>query len=383
MPHNACFKSNVIPTQLQARSGRFMAGARLHVFALHSGRPDRGSLRCQAAAEKETVAVTGATGLVGTRLVSKLTSQGHSVRVLTRNPNAASGKLPYPRVEVFGPSRWNDAVKGSTAVINLAGEPISTRWTQAVKAEIKQSRIAVTRQVVDAINSAPEDQRPRVLISTSAVGYYGASESQTFSEASSSGRDYLAEVCRDWEAEAQRSTAKRNVILRTGIVLAKEGGALGKMMPVFNIFAGGPLGSGRQWCSWIHRDDLVNLYIEAMQSDSFSGVYNATAPNPVRMSELCSSLGSVLGRPSWLPVPDFALQALLGGGASVVLEGQRVVPSRTQDAGFRFQYSHALLGEGASIVLEGQRVLPKRTLEQGFKFQYDDVNRAVKSIVGA
>ncbi|CAK0784695.1 hypothetical protein CVIRNUC_007899 [Coccomyxa viridis] len=303
------------------------------------------------AIRKETVAVTGATGLVGTRLVSKLTAQGHTVRVLTRNPGAAAGKLPYPRVEVYGPERWEEAVKGSTAVINLAGEPISTRWTPAVKQEIKQSRIAVTRQVVEAINSAPEDQRPRVLISTSAVGYYGASESQTFSEASGSGRDYLAEVCKDWEAEAQRSKAERNVVLRTGIVLAKEGGALGKMMPVFNIFAGGPLGSGRQWCSWIHRDDLVNLYIEAMQSESFSGVYNATAPNPVRMSELCSSLGSVLGRPSWLPVPDFALQALLG--------------------------------EGASIVLEGQRVLPERALEQGFKYRFNNVNAAVENIIGA
>ncbi|KAK9907451.1 hypothetical protein WJX75_003998 [Coccomyxa subellipsoidea] len=297
-------------------------------------------ISCQEGAEKQTIAVTGATGLVGSRLVSKLTSQGNTVRVLTRNPSAASNKLPYPRVEIFGPSQWASAVQGSNAVINLAGEPISSRWTPAIKTEIKQSRVGVTRRLVEAINAAPEDRRPQVLISTSAIGFYGTSESQTFSEASSSGRDYLAEVCRDWESEAQKAKTERTVIFRTGIVLAREGGALGKMLPVFNIFAGGPLGSGRQWCSWIHRDDLVNMYIQALQDKSFSGVYNATAPNPVRMSELCSSLGGQLGRPSWLPVPDFALQALLGGGASVVLEGQRVVPTRTQDAGFLFQYSH-------------------------------------------
>ncbi|EIE27150.1 hypothetical protein COCSUDRAFT_11508, partial [Coccomyxa subellipsoidea C-169] len=281
---------------------------------------------------------TGATGLVGSRLVSKLTAQGHTVRVLTRNPGAATNKLPYPRVEVFGPSQWAGAVQGSNAVINLAGEPISSRWTPAIKTEIKQSRVGVTRQLVDPLGTT-EHGSPWYSYFICA-GFYGTSESQTFSEASSSGRDYLAEVCRDWENEAQRAKCQRTVIFRTGIVLAREGGALGKMLPVFNIFAGGPLGSGRQWCSWIHRDDLVNMYIQALQDDSFSGVYNATAPNPVRMSELCSSLGGQLGRPSWLPVPDFALQALLGGGASVVLEGQRVVPTRTQDAGFRFQYSH-------------------------------------------
>ncbi|BDA50894.1 Epimerase family protein SDR39U1 homolog, chloroplastic [Coccomyxa sp. Obi] len=294
----------------------------------------------QASAEKQTIAVTGATGLVGSRLVSKLTAQGNTVRVLTRNPSAASNKLPYPRVEYYGPSQWASAVQGSDAVINLAGEPISSRWTPAIKAEIKQSRVGVTRQIVEAINAAPEDRRPQVFISTSAIGFYGTSESQTFSEASSSGGDYLAEVCRDWEAEAQKAKSQRTVIFRTGIVLAREGGALGKMLPVFNIFAGGPLGSGRQWCSWIHRDDLVNMYIQAVQDKSFSGVYNATAPNPVRMSELCSSLGGQLGRPSWLPVPDFALQAILGEGATIVLEGQRVIPKRAQEQGFDFNFDN-------------------------------------------
>ncbi|KAK9825130.1 hypothetical protein WJX81_001833 [Elliptochloris bilobata] len=293
----------------------------------------------EAAAEKLTVAITGATGLVGSRLVAKLSAQGHTARVMTRNVAAARAKLPFLRTEFFAPQEWGAAVRGASGVVNLAGEPIGTRWTPAIKAEIKRSRVGVTRAIVDAIKACPEGQRPEVLVSTSAIGYYGASQTQTFSEASGAGADYLAEVCREWEAEAQRSPT-RTVIVRTGIVLAKEGGALGKMLPVFNIFAGGPLGTGRQWCSWIHRDDLVNLHMMALSSKSFDGVYNATAPNPVRMTELCSALGSTLGRPSWIPVPAFALATLLGAGASVVLEGQRVLPKRAADAGFRFQFSH-------------------------------------------
>ncbi|KAK9806784.1 hypothetical protein WJX72_002731 [[Myrmecia] bisecta] len=293
----------------------------------------------QASTEKLTVAVTGATGLVGTRLVAKLTAHGHSVKVLTRDVKRARSKLAAPRVEFFGPDQWAKAVCGCSGVINLAGEPIATRWNAAHKAEIKRSRVGVTSMVADAINACPPDQRPEVLVSSSAVGFYGVSETQTFSEASSSGSDYLAEVCREWEAAAKRAQATRVVLIRTGIVLAREGGALGKMLPVFNIFAGGPLGTGRQWMSWIHRDDLVDLMIEAVRNPSYEGVYNATAPNPVRMSELCATLGSVTGRPSWLPVPDFALQTLLGEGASVVLEGQKVLPKRAQEAGFQFKYN--------------------------------------------
>ncbi|PSC67365.1 epimerase family SDR39U1 chloroplastic-like isoform X2 [Micractinium conductrix] len=285
-----------------------------------------------------TVAVAGATGLVGTALVKQLLADGFAVRVLTRNVVSARSKLPYPGLQFVAPQQWSGAVCGCTAVVNLAGEPIATRWTPAIKAEVKRSRVNTTSQLAAAINACPEDQRPVVLVSSSAVGYYGNSESQTFSESSAPGRDYLAEVCREWEAAASTAQA-RTVVLRTGIVLAKEGGALGRMVPVFSIFAGGPLGSGRQWCSWIHRDDIVGMVLEAIRNDSWQGVYNATAPNPVRMGELCSALGSVMGRPSLVPVPDFALRTLLGEGASVVLEGQRVVPSRAQDAGFKFKYS--------------------------------------------
>jgi len=287
---------------------------------------------------KGSIAITGATGLVGTRLVQALLSTGYTVHVLTRNVASAKTKIPLPGVDFHAPSNWGSAISGTTAVVNLAGEPIATRWTPELKKEIKKSRISLTQQLSNAINSLPEAQRPKVFISSSAVGYYGTSDDSTFSEASPNGGDYLAEVCKDWEAAAQ-SAQTRVVIIRTGIVLAKEGGALAKMIPVFQIFAGGPLGSGRQWFSWIHRDDLVGMILTAIKDDQWSGVYNGTAPNPVRMGELCSELGRVMGRPSFFPVPDFALKTLLGEGAQVVLDGQRVLPTRAQDGGYRFRYS--------------------------------------------
>jgi hypothetical protein len=291
-----------------------------------------------AGGAKGVVAVSGATGLIGEKLVQDLRAQGYAVRVLTRNPAAAKAKLPQPGLEFFGPAQWGAAVRGTAAVVNLAGEPIATRWTPELKAEIKRSRVTVTNALVSAINALPEAERPRVLVSSSAVGYYGNSDTQTFNEASANGSDYLAEVCRDWEAAAARA-ATRVVVLRTGIVLARGGGALAKMIPVFTIFAGGPLGSGRQWCSWIHRDDVVGMAVAAIGDERWAGTYNAVAPNPVRMGELCSALGSAMGRPSFFPVPDFALQALLGEGAQVVLQGQRVVPARAQAEGFAFKYA--------------------------------------------
>lgn len=291
-----------------------------------------------AAGPKGTIAITGATGLIGTRLVEVLGSQGYAVRVLTRNVAAARSKLRGPGLEFFPQSQWAAAIRGATAVINLAGEPIATRWTPQLKEEIKRSRVRTTTALADAINSLPESDRPKVLISSSAVGYYGANDYTTFNESSDSGSDYLAEVCREWEAAAGKAQT-RVVILRTGIVLAREGGALSKMIPVFQIFAGGPLGSGRQWCSWIHRDDVIGMILSALQDSKWSGIYNATAPNPVRMGELCSELGSVMGRPSFFPVPDFALKTLLGEGARVVLDGQRVLPSRAQDVGYNFKYT--------------------------------------------
>mmetsp|Transcript_1727 Transcript_1727/g.5018 ORF Transcript_1727/g.5018 Transcript_1727/m.5018 type:complete len:383 (-) Transcript_1727:630-1778(-) len=357
LPSCSCFQQHTPHPRTRTRAGRqpfqtsngsLRRSGSLHFSAIAPGLGRSGVqrqsrllvqvTRASADGEKMTIAITGATGLVGSRLVSKLSSQGHSVRVLTRNVGAARNKLPYGRLQFYAPAEWASAFDGATGVVNLAGEPIATRWTPAHKAEIKRSRVATTRAIADAVNSLPEDRRPRVLVSTSAVGYYGVSDTETFSEKSGSGQDFLSEVCREWEAAADDTQVARKVVVRSGIVLAREGGALAKMLPVFNVFAGGPLGSGRQWFSWIHRDDLVSLIIEALTSDAYSGVYNGTAPNPVRMSELCSQLGTVLGRPSWLPVPDFALQTLLGEGAGVVLDGQRVLPARAQEAGFKFKF---------------------------------------------
>lgn len=192
--------------------------------------------------------------------------------------------------------------------------------------------------MVDAIADL-DDDAPKVLVSASAIGYYGTSDDAAgFAEGSAAGQDYLAEVCQEWEAAASRARCERTCVVRVGVVLDSGGGALAKMMPVFQLGAGGPLGKGTQWFSWVHRDDLCAMLVEAVRNPSYEGVYNATAPSPVRMGELCEALGRATGRPNWLPVPSFAVEALLGEGATVVLEGQRVLPARAMEAGFQFKY---------------------------------------------
>ena len=292
------------------------------------------------------VAITGATGFVGSRLVERLHKQGHRILVLTRNTSSAQKVFPagaFPNVEIvaYTPTisgSWQDALAGCDGVVNLAGEPIAEeRWTPEQKQKILNSRQLGTQKIVEAIAKA--NPKPSVLVNASAIGYYGTSETAIFDETSSSGRDFLAQVCQAWEAEAQKvkDAGVRLVILRLGIVLG-NGGALGKMITPFKLFAGGPLGSGRQWFSWIHLDDLVNLILQALTNPDMAGVYNATAPNPVRMAGLSQTWGQVMQRPSWLPVPGFALEALLGDGAMVVLEGQQVMPKRTLEAGFEYEY---------------------------------------------
>lgn len=293
------------------------------------------------------IAVTGATGFVGTRLVERLLEEGHHVVALTRSKAHGDRVFPqaaFPNVDVveYTPlesGEWQQVLSGCDGVVNLAGAGIADeRWTPERKQEILDSRKVGTEKIVEAIAQA--SPKPSVLVNASAIGYYGTSETATFDESSAPGDDFLAQVCQAWEAAAEsaQTSGTRVVILRTGIVLGM-GGALGKMLTPFRLFAGGPLGTGRQWFSWIHREDLVNLILKALTDSSLSGVYNATAPNPVRMTEFCRTLGQVMGRPSWLPVPAFALEALLGDAAQVVLEGQQVLPKRTQEAGFAYQYS--------------------------------------------
>ncbi len=291
------------------------------------------------------VAITGATGFVGSSLVKKLFTEGHQVLVLTRNPATAQKVFPsIPNLEIvaYTPTEsgsWQEAIAGCNGVVNLAGEPIAEkRWTAQEKQEILNSRKLGTQKIVEAISKA--NLKPSVLVNASAIGYYGTSETSTFDESSPAGNDFLAQVCQAWEEEAQKVKAygTRLVILRLGIVLG-QGGAIAKMITPFKLFAGGPLGSGRQWFSWIHREDLVNLIIQALTSANMEGVFNATAPNPVRMAELAQTMGELMQRPSWLPVPSFALESLLGEGAMVVLEGQQVLPNRTQSSDFNYQYS--------------------------------------------
>lgn len=292
------------------------------------------------------VAITGATGFVGSLLVERLHKEGHHLLVLSRNSAKAQQFFPasaFPNLEVvaYTPTEsgsWQQGISGCDAVVHLAGEPIAEgRWTPERKQEILNSRQLSTQKIVEAIAQA--NPKPAVLVNASAIGYYGTSETTTFDETSPSGDDFLAQVCQAWEAEAQKvkDTGTRLVILRLGIVLGM-GGALAKMIPPFQLFAGGPIGTGRQWFSWISRDDLINLILFSLSNPNIEGVLNATAPNPVRMSELCQTLGQVLHRPSWLPVPAFALEALLGDGAKVVLEGQQVLPKTTLSKGFNYQY---------------------------------------------
>ena len=292
------------------------------------------------------VAIAGATGFVGSRLVEKLQAAGHQVVVLSRDAARARRVFPasaYPNLEVvaYTPAEsgdWQKSIAGCDAVVNLAGVPIAEeRWTQARQQAILDSRRLTTAKLVEAIVNA--NPRPSVFVSGSAIGYYGTSETAEFDETSPAGNDFLAAVCKDWEAAAQpaKNAGTRLAILRLGIVLGM-GGALGKMLPAFKLFAGGPLGTGKQWFSWVHREDVVDLILYALQNSQVQGVLNATAPNPVRMNELCQTLGEVLKRPSWLPVPSFALELLLGDGAKVVLEGQKVLPKQTLASGFQYQY---------------------------------------------
>ncbi len=293
------------------------------------------------------VAVTGATGFVGSRLIERLTAEGHQVVVFTRSATRAERVFPksaYPNLEVvaYNPvesGAWQDVISGCDGVVNLAGEAIAeTRWTPERKQALMNSRKITTQKLVKAIAQA--NPKPSVLVNASAIGFYGTSETASFDETSSPGNDFLAEVCQTWEAEASKvkESGVRLVILRLGIVLGM-GGALGKMLTPFKMFAGGPIGSGNQWFSWIHREDLVSLILRALTRTQMEGVFNATAPQPVRMAEMTTALGQVLNRPSWLPVPSFALEAMLGDGAKVVLEGQEVLPKNTLADGFTYQYS--------------------------------------------
>ena len=285
----------------------------------------------------------GCTGLVGRELVPQLLAAGHTLTVVSRQQRQLAG-VSCIQADPSRPESWvassalQQALEQAEGVVNLAGEPIAEqRWTPAHLEVLHRSRIDTTRHLVAAINASPKP--PQVLVSASAVGFYGTSESASFNEDSPAGIDVLAKLCAQWEAAAQPVNPRtRLVITRIGIVLAADGGALGKMLPIFRAGFGGPIGTGQQWMSWISRADLCQLITAALSDEAFAGTYNATAPNPVSMREFCSELGRALRRPSLLPVPGAVLKLLLGDGAEVVLKGQQVVPTRLQKSKFTFKF---------------------------------------------
>ncbi|MFZ0409744.1 MAG: TIGR01777 family oxidoreductase [Cyanobium sp.] len=289
----------------------------------------------------------GCSGFVGRELVPFLLELGHSLTLVSRRahpfPPLESDRLVCLRLDPADPASWQNeelrrALAAAEGVVNLAGEPIAEkRWTPEQRQLLLDSRLRTTANLAAAM--APLRQPPRVLVNASAVGYYGTSLDQTFRETSPTGSDLLAQLCQRWEtAAAAVPGGCRLVILRIGIVLGPDGGALGKMLPVFRLGFGGPVGSGQQWMSWIERHDLCRLIATALEDPAYSGVYNAVAPEPTRMGIFANSLGRALGRPSLLPVPGAILHLLLGDGARVVLEGQQVLPERLQAQGFQFQY---------------------------------------------
>ena len=294
------------------------------------------------------ILLVGCSGFVGRGLVPLLLQHGHQLTLVSRSPQPLPAllhdQLTRLQANPADPAAWGQqalqqALAHAEAVVNLAGEPIAEkRWSPAHLQLLQDSRILTTRALVAALAALPAGQGPTVLINGSAIGYYGTSGTATFDESSPAGADVLGRLCQAWEAEAQAAAERcRLVILRIGIVLGGDGGALGKMLPVFRLGFGGPIGDGQQWMSWISRHDLCQLIARALEDSAFSGTYNAVAPEPCSMASFAAALGRCLVRPSLLPVPGPLLQLLLGDGAKVVLEGQRVLPERLQQQGFVFR----------------------------------------------
>ena len=280
------------------------------------------------------VVITGASGLVGGALIAELRQRGVNVTAVSRSPRAHAA---LSGVTWTGWDGLTDAVSGAAGVVHLAGEGIvDQRWSSERKAALRSSRVDTTRQVVQAIQESGE--KPGVLVSASAIGYYGNIVERESTESAPAGDDFLAHLCVDWEAEAQGSGV-RTVTARVGIILANEGGALPRLLFPFRLGLGGPIGLGRAWWSWVHVDDVVGAIVYALENTSVEGAINLTAPKPVRNRQFSSALGRALNRPALMPVPPLALKLMLGEGASVLLASQRVLPTRTLDLGYRFRFT--------------------------------------------
>ena len=299
------------------------------------------------------ILITGGTGFVGAQLTSWLLRKGHEVTVLSRFPKESKGEIPsvsYLQSDPTEKGNWQSVINDHDVIINLAGASIFRRWTEETKRAIRESRILTTRNIVEGIN--PNRAKSMTLFSTSAVGYYGFHGDEELTEDSSPGDDFLARMAVEWEEEALKAREKgsRVVITRFGIVLGKGGGALSQMIPLFRKFVGGPIGSGLQWFSWVHMEDLTEAIIFLLGRPEISGPVNLCSPNPVRNRDLAKALGQVLKRPSFIPAPGFMIRLVLA--------------------------------EFGSVILEGQRVIPRRLLESGFVFRYPDIGKALENIIG-
>jgi uncharacterized protein (TIGR01777 family) len=284
------------------------------------------------------ITLTGGSGFIGRRLLKTLAGNGHTVHILSRH--AGTNLPPGVKLSVWDAMKGEppaEALEGAEAVIHLAGEPVAQKWSAEAKQKIRDSRVLGTERLIHAISTI--SRRPAVLVSASAIGIYGSRGDEVLTESAAPGSGFLAELCQEWEKQADlaESLGLRVVKVRTGIVLDKNGGALAKMLPAFRSFAGGRMGSGKQWMSWIHLQDLVGLFRYAVENP-VQGVLNGTAPAPVTNAEFTKSLAAAVHRPALIPVPVVALKALFGEMSELLTGSQRVLPKAAQAAGFAFQY---------------------------------------------
>jgi len=284
------------------------------------------------------ITISGGTGFIGRRLLKALATEGHTLHVLSRH---AGANMPNNvKLSVWNSTKGDpppDSLQETDAIIHLAGEPVAQRWNAELKQQIRDSRVTGTRNLVGAL--AKLQQQPQVLISASAVGYYGSRGDETLDESAPPGNDFLAELCQAWEKEAAAAEALgiRVAMIRTGIVLDARSGALAKMLPPFKLGLGGPIAGGKHWMPWIHIHDIVAMYHYAL-TQPVRGPLNGTAPYPERNADFSKALGAALHRPAFLPTPKFALSAMFGEMADVVLASQRVIPKAAEAAGFRFRF---------------------------------------------
>lgn len=287
------------------------------------------------------VFITGATGFIGHRLSQFLVDKGHLVTGLGRSPShllEGNKKFDYISADGTQAGDWQDDLSEADAVINLAGVNIFRYWTSRTKKLICDSRIQTTRNVVEAMSGS----KVQVLVNASAIGYYGDTGDNAVNEDVAPGKGFLAEVCVDWEKEALKAGEKNNrvVLTRFGVVLGKNGGALPKMILPFKLFAGGPMGSGNQWFSWIHREDLLSAILFTLENNNATGAFNLCAPNPVRNREFAKIAGDILNRPSFFKVPSFMIKLVMGEMGASMLQSQKALPERLLNHGFEFKYPY-------------------------------------------